>query len=227
MHTNPRNLTTLATPILLVAVLLAAGCTPGPVGRASPEAQKENKIEFTTMTHRVQFAAGATVMAGSETKELSDFFNNVAFAYGDQVTIDAGPRSGNASTDALAAKRLDAVAAALRKLRVRAQLASRPTVDGALARNGVVVTVGHYVVIGPNCPDRRTPEADNFRNTPSSNYSCATVTNLGLMVANPGDLLRGDTPGPADGDFAARGVQLYRDGTMSKSLKSELSGSSN
>jgi hypothetical protein len=38
------------------------------------------------------------------------------------------------------------------------------------------------------------------------------------MVANPGDLVHGTPVGPADGDFATRGVQLYRQGEIPKTL---------
>lgn len=226
MRSDPRGFTLLTIPLLLAATILAAGCTPESARWTPAEAPKENKVDFVTMAHQVHFAPGATTVASSEAKALSDFLRSVALGYGDQVTIDAGPRRGNIAADALAAKRLDAVTVALRKQRVRAQPASRPTVDGALSGDSVVVTVGRYVVTGPNCPDRSKPESDDFTNTTQSNYGCATATNLGLMVANPGDLVHGTQAGPADADFTARGVQNYRSGTLSKSIKSELSGSS-
>jgi pilus assembly protein CpaD len=200
----------------LIALLLAA-CTPDAARWTPAEAPKENKVDFVTMAHEVHFAPGATALNSVETKALTDFFATIAFGYGDQVTIDAGP-SGGAVADALASKRLDAVTAALRRMRIRAQRATRPTVDGALSRNAVIVTVARYVVTTPNCPDFGKPDSDDFTNTTQSNYGCATATNLGLMVANPADLVRGATPGPADGEFATRGVQLYRSGGIAKTL---------
>jgi pilus assembly protein CpaD len=212
----------LVTPLLLAAAMLVTGCTPDAARWTPVEAPKQNKVEFVAMPHQVRFAPNAAVPANGEEKALADFLGGIERNYGDQITIDAGPHSGNAAADALTAKRIDTVAAMLRKLGVRAQVASRPSVDGALARDGVVVTVGRYVVTGPNCPDRSKPESDDYTNTTQSNYGCATVTNLGLMVANPGDLLMGNTPGPADGDYMAKGVQNYRAGTTAKTLKSEL-----
>jgi pilus assembly protein CpaD len=204
-------------PVLVVA-LLAAGCTPD-VARWTPaESPKENKVDFVTMAHPVNFAPGAVTPTSVEVKSLSGFLDSVSFGYGDQVTLDAGPHSGNASADALAAKRIDAVMEALRHLRIRAQVASRPTVDGALARNAVIVTVGRYVATAPKCPDRTKPEADDYANNTESNFGCATATNLGLMVANPGDLIRGTPAGPADADFASHGIQLYREGGIAKTL---------
>ena len=224
MRPDPRDFMLYMTPLLFVAAMLVSGCTPD-VARWTPaEAPKENKVDFIVMAHQVHFAPGTAVPANGEAKALSDFLNTVTLAYGDQVTIDPGPHRGNVAVDALAATRVDTVSVMLRKLSVRAQSAPRPTVDGALVQDGVVVTVGRYVVTGPNCPDRSKPEADDYSNTTQSNYGCATATNLGLMVANPGDLLHGAQPGPADAENATRGVQAYRAGTMSKSIKSELSG---
>ena len=228
MRPDPRYFMAVSMPLLLAAAMLISGCTPD-VARWTPvEAPKENKVDFVVMTHQVHFVPGSTTPVNGEAKALSDFLDSVAFSYGDQATIDAGPHSGTAASDALAAERIDTVSTMLRKLRIRAQPASRPTVDGALTRDGVVVTVGRYVVTSPNCPDRSKPEGDDFANTTESNYGCATATNLGLMVANPGDLLHGAQPGAADGENSARGIQNYRSGVLSKSLKSEMSsGGSN
>jgi pilus assembly protein CpaD len=225
MRVNTKRLMAGVAPLLGV-LLMAAACTPES-GRWTPtESPKANKVDFVTMAHEVHFAPGATAQTPAETKALSEFLNSIAFGYGDEVTIDVGPRGGNAVAEALAAKRLEAVTATLRRLRAHAQLASRPTVDGALSRNAVIVTVGRYVVTAPNCPDRTKPESDDFTNTTQSNFGCATATNLGLMVANPGDLVHGTVPGPADGEFATRGVQLYRSGGIPKTLAPAMGSTS-
>ena len=168
--------------------------------------------------------AGAAAPTSVEVAALSRFLDNAGVGYGDQVTIAAGPRTGNPATESLTNRRLQAVGTMLHQHGIEAHVASRPTVDGALARNGVAVTIGRYLVTPPACPDYSKPEADDFNNTPGSNYGCATTANLGLMVADPGDLVHGQTPGPADGDFAARGVQLYRDGKIAKGLAPAMSG---
>lgn len=45
-----------------------------------------------------------------------------------------------------------------------------------------------------------------------SNWSCATAVNFGMMLADPGDLVRGRDPGPADGEAVARSIESYRKG---------------
>jgi pilus assembly protein CpaD len=213
-------------PLLFATLLFASSCTPDTARWSGVEAPKENKIDFVSLTHQVEFAPDAVAATGDERQALADFLADVKFGYGDQVTLDTGPKSGDATLDALAAKRTAAVAAMLRELHVAARRAARPTVDGALAHNAVVVSVGRYVVTGPRCPDWSKPEGDDYTNTPASNYGCATATNLGAMVANPADLVHGTTGGTSDPDFVSRGIQRYRSGDISKSLQPELSKSS-
>ncbi|HUC63659.1 MAG TPA: CpaD family pilus assembly lipoprotein [Alphaproteobacteria bacterium] len=216
----------LFVPLLLASLLLASSCTPQSARWSQVEAPKENTVDFVTLTHQVDFAPGTTVATAAQRQSLADFLDEVKFGYGDQLTLDTGPARGDATLDALAAKRIAAVAAMLRDMHIAARRAPRPTVDGALAHNAVVVSVGRYVVTGPRCPDWSKPEGDDYTNTPASNFGCATATNLGAMVANPADLLRGTNGGTADPDFVSRGIQRYRSGEISKSLQPELSKSS-
>src|SRR5579863_1875397 len=134
MRPDPRDFMMLVTPLLLAAAMLVTGCTPDAARWTPVEAPKQNKVELVAMPHQVRFAPNGAALANGEEKALADFLGGIEHNYGDQITIDAGPHSGNAAADALAAKRIDTVAAMLRKLGVRAQVASRPSVDGALAR---------------------------------------------------------------------------------------------
>jgi pilus assembly protein CpaD len=212
----------LALPLLVAAALVTNGCTPQSARWSEAESPKSNKVDFVTNAHKVEFVRGAATASTAQTKSLSDFIHDAGLSYGDRVTIDGGPSRGNAAADRLAARRVAAVTAMLRHMNVRATVAARPTIDGALTRDGVIVTVGHYVVTPPACPDRSKVDTNDFANTEASNYGCATITNLGLMVANPADLLHGEPAGAADGTFAARGVEEYRSGALMKPLQSQL-----
>lgn len=77
--------------------------------------------------------------------------------------------------------------------------------------DAVSIVVRRYVVTLPACPDW-SGELTTYNNVPTSNWGCATSTNLGLMVAEPEDLVRGRNPGLADGEAAARSIDLYRKG---------------
>src|SRR5690606_18834183 len=93
-------------------------------------------------------------------------------------------------------------------------LGEQPTGPGA---SGARVTVGRYVVKPPACPDWSKPATGDPANQVTSNFGCATETNLGLMVADPGVLLRGvDQMAPADGEAVAVGIKNYREGKIEK-----------
>lgn len=55
--------------------------------------------------------------------------------------------------------------------------------------DGYELLVTRLVVIPPACPDWSIPMTWTYDNQPSSNFGCATQTNLGSMLAYPEDLL--------------------------------------
>lgn len=55
------------------------------------------------------------------------------------------------------------------------------------------------------------------------NIGCATAHNLGVMVADPRDLVVGRDPGPADGQRGAAAMERYRKG-QDKPLMREQAG---
>ena len=75
--------------------------------------------------------------------------------------------------------------------------------------NHAVIEVGRYTVTLPPCPNWSSPPNVEYTNAHNSNWGCAAATNLGLMVANPADLVSGRTLAPADGQPAVNAVQRY------------------
>ncbi|RYD61198.1 MAG: pilus assembly protein CpaD, partial [Sphingomonadales bacterium] len=56
--------------------------------------------------------------------------------------------------------------------------------------------------------------APDFSQSTTSNYGCATNSNLAVMVADPGDLVRGVPGAPAsDPTTGTRAVKALRDAT--------------
>ena len=93
----------------------------------------------------------------------------------------------------------------------------KPKSSGRSRDNSVRVTVGRHLVKTPTCPDWSKPATGDSSNRVTSNFGCATSTNLGLMIANPGVLVQGtDELGPADGEATALGIKQYRDGKVLK-----------
>ena len=82
----------------------------------------------------------------------------------------------------------------------------------SLLKPNEVKLVVIYTVVKPpeHCPDWRTSPVTTHSNTTQGNYGCASEVNLGLMVADPHDLVRGnDNDNTIDTITAVKAVQDF------------------
>ena len=75
--------------------------------------------------------------------------------------------------------------------------------------NHAVIGIGRYTVTLPPCPNWSSPPQAEYTNAYNSNWGCAAATNLGLMVANPSDLVSGRPLAPAYATPAVTAVTRY------------------
>ncbi|MEX2454957.1 MAG: CpaD family pilus assembly lipoprotein [Rhodospirillaceae bacterium] len=200
----------------LVVVAALTACAPEAAHWSPAQSVKLNDVRWVTFEHPIRFASGGETLGEAEKTRLRRFLALHDAGYGDDVMIGAAGGSdsvpGAASNAVKAARREAAVMAELRALDFRPRLLPE-TSAGALSDGAVVhLLLGRYVVVPPDCPDWSKPADGDPNNRVSSNFGCATATNLGLMVANPGDLVRGRRAGPADGAAGARLYRNYREG---------------
>lgn len=203
---------------LAVAAFAFAGCAPQTSQWSTIEAPRENKVSLIRFQHSVQFRANEDRMNGQEATKLAGFLRDQNVGYGDQILLLPG-------SSALAQRRQDAIATVFARsgLRVTRDI----QIEGvSLPADEVRVVVGRYVVTPPPCPNWSKKPDEDFSNTQGGNFGCSTATNLGLMVANPGDLLMGQPTSPADGDLAAGRIEAYRRGLYPGLLKGDVSPNS-
>lgn len=207
---SPSRFVTDTARVALVSAALALAACATPVEQWQPvQAQKTNTVEFVRLNHTVRFAPGATALAPAETRRLMNFVDDAEIAGGEEIYLDAVP------TDRLSQARQTSIRRLLSQRGIRA--IAMPAVAGAGSErlalgDEVALQVERYVVTPPACPNWSKPTGGDPTNTVASNFGCATTTNLGLMIANPRDLLSGQKPGPADADPALRAVRNYRAG---------------
>lgn len=182
-------------------VLALAACAPGAAEYTKAEAPNRLQVEGATRIITVAFNPGSDRLAAAEASRLDGLVTSGAIRPADRVAIAAAGPPG------LAAARAAAVASRLLRWGIVAE-AGPP---GGAPPNRAVVTIGHYAVILPACPNWSMPRANDFTNAPPSNFGCATAVNLGLMVASPADLAIGRQLAPADGKPAAAAVERYLD----------------
>jgi pilus assembly protein CpaD len=226
----PRSIITrMAAPsakaLVSIACLAAlASCTMPDAQQWQPtaaDAQKTNKIEFSRLTYTVHFAAGSPTLTGAETTRLLGFLDDSDIVYGDHLYL------GMPSEDALSQKREAAIRRVLARRGVLMTATAAPVRGTASYASSDEMTVQfeRYVVTPPACPNWSKPTGGDPNNTVFSNFGCATETNLGMMVAQPRDLVVGRQPGPRDAEPALYAIQNYRAGKVIN-LPDDLTGGS-
>ena len=195
---------TLGVAGIAMMSLGLSACLPAKSQWSENDTIKRNTVSLHHITHDLKFAADQTGLTDAQASELDRFLGRSMAGYGDEFAIDAG-------SEATDADRRQAIIAYLRSRGL--SVSAQPAVyGGALAPNTVRLILNRYVVTPPPCPDWRKPAGEDYNNQAGSNFGCATETNLGLMVANPKDLVDGKTIGPADGEQAAKAIEAYRAG---------------
>lgn len=204
--------------LAVTSVVLLAGCQG--MGYYEdwsnvPEAKKPvvSQVQY---SHQVSFAPASAEISGAEGERLLGFLNNARAARKDDFYLVSGnsqvPVSLSDARKANVADYLSTFGVGIRPL-------SSDFGVKTPAQDSVNLIIRRHVVTLPGCPDW-SGERFTYNNVPTSNWGCASASNLGLMVAEPSDLLRGRDEGYADGEFAATSISNYRKGET-KSLTPE------
>ncbi|MBT4934211.1 MAG: hypothetical protein HOL66_08750 [Rhodospirillaceae bacterium] len=204
--------------LAVASIAVVAGCQGIPhiedwSNVPEPKKPQANQVQF---SHQVSFVSASADLSRKEGERLLAFLNNAQAARTDTFYLVSGnPEVPAALSDArktMVADYLSTFGVTIRSLSGDFGVKS-PTGDA------VNLIIRRYVVTLPGCPDW-SGERFTYNNVPTSNWGCASATNLGLMVAEPGDLVRGRDEGYADGEYAATSISNYRKGET-KSLSPE------
>ena len=171
--------------LILTAAITLGGCTSNGNDAYNttfnePPRATASKVQY---SHDVRFDGSSLGM--DERERLEGFLAQINLHRSDSVYLIAGSRS--ATGKLLLGDYLSGRGVSIRSPRSDFGL-KIPSADS------VSIVVRRYVATLPGCPDW-TGALNSYSNTPSSNWGCATATNLGLMVAEPGDLVHGRDAG--------------------------------
>jgi pilus assembly protein CpaD len=205
------SLTMSRLPILsAVAILgLAGACAPVDRGGLTSVNNPSLSSVHQPVVQRTDFVidlqTGGGGIPASEQQRLDAWFASIDAGYGDRISIDeaAGYESPSARDDV-------------------ARVAARHGLllsDGAPVLNGTVqpgmirIVASRATAVVPGCPDWDEDQMTPDVNT-SSNFGCATNSNLAAMIANPDDLIVGqDGSGTDSATTAGRAIRVYRSRT--------------
>lgn len=205
--TTPRHTAFVFRAFVLLSATAALGACmtfpqPGEGDWSSVRPEKAPVAQAVSYVHPVRFAAADGVLLDDQRETLDGFVARAQPRRSDPVRLQV--HSGM----------VDAARAAAIGERLRAW-GLRSIVEGPAPNQPddvVRVVIETYVVTLAGCPDWTHHPSISYDNEPTSNFGCASARNLGLMIADPGDLIEGRAMGAADGTVLAAAVKRYRAG---------------
>ena len=214
----------LRVSLALALLATASACAADPFARRDPPvpaAAKANYVSLTARTERVAFEPGQAALGGDRLREFRSRMAPSVLGRGHLVLV-----APDAPGDALSEARADWTMAALQGAGVSVLRSAVPLSEQALSvsavsepaageagPNGVTVEIQQARVEVPDC--EAYPRALSARIDEEASrrpLGCASTANLGLMVAQPVDLVRGRSMGPADSAPGIKGIEKYRTG---------------
>ncbi len=168
----------VGTALALSLGLMLAGCGGMPDKR-SLESVHQPVVERVNYTLDVTTGPGG--LTYPEQRRLAGWFEAMKLRYGDRIAID-DPLGSEATRQAV-----EAVAGRYGILVSDDAPVTGDQISAGTAR--VVITRAKATV--PGCPDWSAKSDANLNNAISSNYGCASNSNLAAMVANPEHLIKG------------------------------------
>ncbi|MGB3738141.1 MAG: CpaD family pilus assembly protein [Pontixanthobacter sp.] len=174
-NNHPR---TLAGAVAISLGLMLAACGGMP-DNGSLNSVNQPVVERTNYT--LDVSAGAGGLSIPEQQRVSGWFDAMDLRYGDRLSID-DPMMNDAVRENIE------VLAGQRGILVQD---GAPVTGGYVQPGNVRVVLTRSSASVPGCPDWSASSDLNYNNATSTNFGCATNSNLAAMVANPEDLIRG------------------------------------
>ncbi len=183
---------------LLIPALLLSACMPD---NRSVNTMKAPEVQRASFAFDVRFA-GSDSLPADQAAALEQWLATVGIAYGDRISVDDPIAMG-------AAGRRAAIAGVVARFGLLVQ--DTAPVTAALPAGTARVVVTRTQVSVPDCPDWRRPSNPTTNNSTMSNYGCSSVSNLAAMIADPNDLIEGQTYSGADGHTTSKAINVYRE----------------
>jgi pilus assembly protein CpaD len=191
--------------IVSMALITALGLSVAACG--SSTANRSVYSERQPVVSRSNFVLdlnpGSGGLSTSEQNRLSGWFDALELGYGDRVSID----DPGYSASAVAKAAVESIVASYGLLISETAPVTEGNVPAGLMR--VVVTRTSASV--PGCPDFSHRSHSDFQARTSANYGCGTNSTLAAMIANPEDLVRGQSADGEDQAQASKAIRAYRD----------------
>ncbi|MEA3065927.1 MAG: pilus assembly protein CpaD [Sphingomonadales bacterium] len=196
MARNP----SLAALVAIGAALSLAGAADARPPRHGPERGLDslNQPVVVRTDYVLDLAGSDGGLSPAERARLDHWFQSLALGYGDHIFVDEGQGYGSGRRD---------VARTAAEYGILLSEGA-PITEGSVPPGGVRVVVSRSTASVPNCPNwsaRRGPSSI------SSNYGCALNSNFAAMIADPNDLVLGQSGSvTGDANTSSKAIRVYR-----------------
>ena len=196
--------TKITAAVGIIAALVVSACN----GSRMTEVYKgaidlpKNQVEVISFTHVVDFSGDSSSLTKSEMTGIDNYLYNQGVGYGDQLSLDFATGDGAWQTK---------LATVNNFLKTRGYWVKYATQSGSITDPGLAaLVVNRYSVVTPDCQALAEESFVPTELWTNKTFGCITTHNLGVMVANPQDLIEGQ-PDTLPVTYAAvRAIQLYR-----------------
>lgn len=193
----------LASAIAMSAALTGCmGTGPGNTAGANRGLESVHQPVVRVASYVIDADATSGMLPPSEMRRVNDWLDAMEAGYGDRIAVDESAASnGRAARDAIAML-------VARKGLLLAEHA--PVTSGSIQPGFIRVVITRSTASVPSCPNWSTRMTSNNTNSTTSNYGCATNSNIAAMVADASDLVRGQNSGENDPLTASKAIESYR-----------------
>ncbi len=177
---------TLKSLALAVLAISISACQHTNVAEPSlNDSVSRNSVQMVRLPFEIKSEQDGTDSISNVTRaSLNGFLTSIEVSYADVIMLD-GPNA--------APERLSAIEDFIRE---NGFIYAGNSPLGAEPEAGsIMLYVERYVVTTPKCGNWAPEASNNTRNNASSFLGCSNTANLGLMVANPRDLIAGQSSG--------------------------------
>lgn len=201
----------------LSCLMLTTGCADSLANYSGAEPQHRNLVEMVRVPYTIQFMSDDRKITEGEVSKLNNFLATSNVTYGDEFSMDF-PLDRNGNLSELDKERLSYVSNLLKESGLYLSATLTPFGMEPSTNTGRLI-ISKYVVTTPDCGWSQ-PAYPNYNNAPTDNFGCSSQTNLGLMVANPRDLITGQEGGAPNAERTALAVQRYQNRVVTVSTVS-------
>ncbi len=209
---------TILMGILAALVLSGCGGSSRVTAWKPTNYERELKVKRLDSIHRVHFSSDRTQTSANEKRKLTDYI----IEHGDPSVLWVSINRPNQTQASY--KRAHYVKRTLARTGVPVNRISIETPHKNSIPNAdfLTVNVARYGVQLPNCPNFSSPESSAL-NHDTSNFGCAQVSNLGMMVHDPRDFAYDRGFGPAEATREVGALERYRTDKVKKLIQGSFS----